>query len=69
MSEEEMIREYQRSGFFSSKFATSEQYGEIISGVESYEGKTLQEKIISFMINDIGMTQEQIDSIRNILLQ
>jgi len=69
MSEEEMVREHQRTGFFISSFASSDMYDIIISGLEGKEGNTLQEKVVRFLIDDIGITEEQIDSIRNILLQ
>ena len=69
MSEEEMVREYQRTGFFRSGYASSEKCDEIISGLAGQEGSSLQKKIVSFLLNDIGVTQAEIDSIRSILLQ
>ena len=68
LSEEQMIREYQMSGFYSSKFATSTQYEAIIAGVESKNGDSLQEKIVNFLVDDVGVDVEDIELIRNILL-
>lgn len=69
MSEEQMIREYQTTGFVNSSFASSNQCDVIIAGLSEKEGTTLQEKAVSFLINDIGITEEQIESIRSILLE
>ena len=69
VSEEQMIREYQMTGFHVSSFSESNRMEIIIDGLSSQDGDTLQEKIVNFLINDIGVTQEEIDSIRNILLQ
>ena len=69
MREEDIIREYQTSGFFRVDCATSEQYDIILSGLEGKAGNTLQEKAIRFLIDDVGITEEQITAIQNILLQ
>ena len=69
MSEEQMMREYRMTGFFSSSYADSENMEIIISGLQTKEGDTLQEKIVNFLIEDIGVLPEEIESIRNIMLQ
>ena len=67
--EDQMIREYQMTGFHSSSYSNSTNMEIIISGLQYQDGDTLQEKIVSFLINDIGVLPEEIESIRNILLQ
>lgn len=69
VSEDKMLTEYQQTGFTSQKFAESEGIKKIYPGLNNYSGNTIQEKIVSFLIQDIGVTQQEIDSIRNILLE
>jgi hypothetical protein len=69
MSESDMIREYQMTGFTMSTYVTSENMDIIISGLQNTEGDTLQEKIVNFLVNDIGVSQEEIENIRDILLE
>lgn len=69
LSNEQMIREYQMTGFYSHKYAISTQYEAIVEGVKSKTGDSLQEKIVSFLENDVGVSKEDIEAIRNILLE
>ena len=69
MSEKEMIQEYQRTGFFMTSYADSTNMDIIILGLKNKNGETLQEKIVNFLIEDIGVTLEEIESIRSIMLE
>lgn len=68
MSEEDMMREYLLSGFVHNDIAENNAMDAVVSGLAKYEGNTLQEKIVDFLITDVGVTMEEITSIRNIFL-
>ena len=55
MSTEDIIREYERSAYTYSKVATSDDTSVIIAGLEPYAGNTLQEKIITFLVTEVGV--------------
>lgn len=68
MSEEDMIREYRLTGFNGTGYEDNNQMDVIIAGLQPYAGETTQEKIVSFLTEQIGVTPEEIASIRRILL-
>lgn len=69
MSEQDMLNEYQRTGFFNNDFADSKNLNSITEGLQSYDGDTLQEKVENYLVNEIGVTKEEINSIRSIFLE
>lgn len=69
MSEEDMWQEFRRSAYSHSKMAINEDMQVVVAGLEPYEGDTLQEKIITFLTTEIGVTYEELESIRSILLE
>lgn len=69
MSQEDMVKEYRRSAYFYSDLADNENISVVIAGLESYKGETLQEKIITFLTTEIGVTEAEIASIREIFLR
>lgn len=69
MSEEDMLREFRRSAYAYDTFSpNSDSMDVVIHFLENYPGATLQERIVFFLVMEIGITPQQIDSIRSIFL-
>ena len=68
MSQEDMIREYRLTGFANSDMVQWNYMETLVHEFQAYEGNTLQEQIVTFLLEDVGVTQAEIDSIRSIFL-
>ena len=68
MSEEDMMREYLLSAFSHPEIVNDNPMEAIVNTLNGYEGNTLQEKIVTFLTDEVGVTTEEIVSIKNILI-
>ena len=69
MSEEDMLREYRRSGYVYRQFVDSDALDVIAEGLAACEGDTLQEKIVTYLTSVVGVQESEIESIRAIFLE
>lgn len=69
MSEEDMVREYQRTGFEFKGYEDSESMEVLIQGMKQYKGDTIQEKIETYLTTVVGVKKSEIESIRKIFLE
>ena len=65
----DMKHEYSLTGYVDNSLVESTNMDVIIAGLEPYEGDTVQEKIVNFLTTEIGVTDEEIASIREIFLE
>jgi protein-tyrosine phosphatase len=69
----DLIRDYELSAFYHNYKHVNRELNNggtllaLIAGLEAYEGETLADKTANFLLS-VGVTQAEIDSIRNILL-
>lgn len=69
VSKEDMMQEYRLTGYVTPAVATNTKMDVVFMQLESYEGDTLQEKIINYLTTTVGVTQEEIASIQSIFLE
>ena len=69
MSEEDMVREYRLTSYAANYVVKGDKLDVIIDRMANYPGDTLQEQIVSFLTEVIGVTEEEIASIRRIFLE
>ena len=69
VSEEDMRFEYGLTGFLLDGYETTTNLNGIYGGLEGMEGDTINEKICNYLIEQVGLTEEQLDSIRELLLE
>ncbi len=69
VSQEDMVREYRLTAFTFSEYFKNTDLQSLLAGLAAYEGETLGEKIESFLLTDVGVTEEELESIRAILLE
>lgn len=69
MSEDAMQREYLLTAYMDSGMLGNKVMDVIVFGLQSYAGETLQEKIHTFLTTEVGVTEDEIASIRSILLE
>ena len=68
LEEDTLYKEWALSLFFSGGSIFKAEMEEFVQIIQSFEGNTLQEKVSGYLIS-IGITQEQLDSFRNIMLE
>ena len=69
VSEEDMKTEYKLTGFFSSSYTEGDRINPIYFGLEGVSGDTVNKKIENYLVNKVGVTKAQIESIRSIFLE
>ncbi len=65
MSEKDMLCEYH----LTDGYAEINNIDTLIIGFENVSGNTIQEKIANYLVSTVGVTEAEIESIRNILLE
>ena len=68
VSEDNMEFEYRLTGFLDKGYFDNSSIDQLKAELETYRGENLNEKIEDFLITDVGITHDQIKTIRNIFL-
>lgn len=68
VSEEDMMREYMLTSYRISQMLDSERIDAVVSQLDACDGDTLQERIVTYLTEEVGVTEAQLRSIREIFL-
>ena len=68
VSEEDMKAEYELTGFLDKSYVYGENIDSVLSGLQGTSGNNVNKKIENFLVNTIGVTQNQLNNIRSIFL-
>ena len=63
------MQEYRLTGYVTPAVATNNKMDALFLQLDAYEGDTLQEKIISYLTETVGVTPDEIASIQSIFLE
>ncbi len=69
ISDRDKELEYRLTGFYMEDFGSNTFLNGIFGGLDSLPGKDINEKIRGFMTREVGLSQEELDSIRGLLLE
>ncbi len=69
VSEEDMVKEFRQTGYFKNAYSYNSNMDIVLLALEGYEGENVNERIENFLKKDIGVTEDEIQSIRDILLE
>lgn len=64
-----MVFDFKLTGFSISNYASGDVLSPVNKAVSSYPGKTISDKVEYFLVNEAGVSQDNIDSIRKLLLE
>lgn len=67
--EDKMDMEYALTGYVVHNFAETDAMKVVKSNIQSFEGDTINDKIVNFLVDEVGVTEQEIQSIREILLE
>lgn len=69
VSDEDMLKEFQLTGIYNYDYASGNRMKGVADKINTFPGNTTAEKIEHWLVKEIGITKEQIASIRNILIE
>jgi protein-tyrosine phosphatase len=68
VDKDDMEREYALTGFWING-VTAKSLNPIYGGLEGTAGETINEKIVNYLVEEVGVPMSEIESIRSILLE